>query len=129
MTTREHARRRTASQDLLDRITELKQLDDQRHRLPPWAPELSEIARKVAEKTRELWEVVNMPRVTVGPTSGGGWQVSGQSQTYKTQSEAARAAREALMKSDGGELVIKGRDGKVREQNTIGRKDPRMSKG
>jgi hypothetical protein len=33
------------------------------------------------------------------------------------------------MRSGGGELVIKGRDGKVRDQSTIGRKDPRKSKG
>jgi hypothetical protein len=33
------------------------------------------------------------------------------------------------MRSGGGELVIKGRDGKVRDQRTIGRKDPRKSKG
>jgi hypothetical protein len=33
------------------------------------------------------------------------------------------------MRSGGGELVIKGRDGKVREESTIGRKDPPKSKG
>lgn len=66
-----------------------------------------------------------MPRATVGPKAGGGWQVSGDSQSYKTQAAAEQAARRQLQTSGGGELVIKGRDGKIREQNTIGRADPR----
>ena len=69
-----------------------------------------------------------MPRVTVGPKSGGEWQVSGDSQTYKTQREAEQAARTQLA-NGGGELVVKGRDGRIRMQNTIGRPDPRRSKG
>jgi hypothetical protein len=115
--------------ELLQRIEELRQLDALRARTPRWSPEFEAVNSKLAEKEREVLEVTEMSRETVGPKSGGGWQMSGRSQTYKTQIEAARAAREALMKSDGGELVIKGRDGKIREQNTIGRKDPRRSKG
>ena len=69
-----------------------------------------------------------MPRVTVGPKSGGGWQVSDDGRTYKTQREAGQAARRRL-KDGGGELVVKGRDGRVRMQDTIGRPDPRKSKG
>ena len=69
-----------------------------------------------------------MPRVTVGPKSGGGWQVSGDDQTYRTQREAEQSARRQLG-NGGGELVVKGRDGRVRVQNTIGRPDPRRSKG
>ncbi|MFL5768549.1 MAG: DUF2188 domain-containing protein [Chloroflexota bacterium] len=70
-----------------------------------------------------------MPRVTVGPKTDGGWQVSGENQTYKTQAEAQQAARRQLANTGGGELVVKGRDGRVRIQNTIGRPDPRRSKG
>lgn len=69
-----------------------------------------------------------MPRVTVGPKTGGGWQVSGDPQTYKTQREGELAARKQLA-NGGGELVVKGRDGRIRMQNTIGRPDPRRSKG
>jgi hypothetical protein len=70
-----------------------------------------------------------MPRVTVGPKTGGGWQVTGEDQTFQTQAEAEQAARRQLTSTDGGELVVKGRDGRVRMQNTIGRPDPRRSRG
>ena len=70
-----------------------------------------------------------MTRVTVGPKSGGGWQVSGEQQTFGTQAEAEAAARRVLRQTGGGELVIKGRDGVVRLQNTFGQRDPRKSKG
>jgi hypothetical protein len=70
-----------------------------------------------------------MPRVTVGPKADGGWQVSGDSQSYETQAVAEQAARRQLESSGGGELVVKGRDGRVRMQNTIGRPDPRRTKG
>jgi hypothetical protein len=70
-----------------------------------------------------------MPRVTVGPKSGGGWEVSGERQTFRTQREGEQAARRRLATSGGGELVIKGRDGKIRMQNTIGRPDPRRTRG
>ena len=69
-----------------------------------------------------------MPKVTVGPGTGAGWQVSGDSQTYKTRREAEQAARRQLA-NGGGELVVKGQDGRVRMQNTIGRPDPRRSRG
>jgi hypothetical protein len=70
-----------------------------------------------------------VPRVTVGPKAGGGWQVTGSDQDFRTQAEAEKAARQQLTTSGGGELVVKGRDGRVRMQNTIGRADPRGSKG
>ena len=69
-----------------------------------------------------------MPRVTVGPKTGDGWQVTGEQQTFKTQREAEQATRRQLG-NGGGELVVKGRDGRIRVQNTIGRPDPRRSKG
>ena len=70
-------------------------------------------------------------RLTVGLKSGGGWQVSGggTSGEFRTQGEAVMAARQELLSSGGGELVVKGRDGKVRAQDTVGRKDPRRTKG
>ena len=69
-----------------------------------------------------------MPRVTVDPKTGGGWQVTGEQQSLKTQREADQAARRQLAKG-GGELVVKSRDRRIRMQNTIGRPDPRRSKG
>jgi hypothetical protein len=117
------------AEELLLRVKELKRLDALRERTPRWSPEYAAVNKEVAQQRRHVLEVMDMPRVTVGPKSTGGWQVSGQSQTFKTQTEAASAARDALMRSDGGELVIKGRDGKVREESTIGRPDPRRSKG
>ncbi len=70
-----------------------------------------------------------MPRVTVGPISSGGWQVTGEPGSYGTQSEALAVARRQLVGTGGGELVVKGRDGKVRDQRTIGRRDPRGTRG
>jgi Uncharacterized protein conserved in bacteria (DUF2188) len=66
-----------------------------------------------------------MARVTVGPKSDG-WQVSGGIGIFKTQRDAMAAARRGLETSWGGELVVRNRDGKVREQGAI---DPRKSKG
>jgi len=70
-----------------------------------------------------------MARVTVGPKSDGGWQVTGDNQTFRTQADAEQAARRQLRTSGGGELLVKGRDGKIRLQNTIRRTDPRRTKG
>jgi Uncharacterized protein conserved in bacteria (DUF2188) len=55
--------------------------------------------------------------------------VSSQSEDYPTQEEAVQAARIVLINAGGGELVVKGQDGRVRQQDTIGRPDPRSSKG
>ena len=38
---------------------------------------------------------------------------------YKTQGEAVDAARQTLRKQGGGELIIKGRDGRIRSKDTI----------
>jgi hypothetical protein len=62
-----------------------------------------------------------MADVTVGPRSRGGWQVNGEGGNYKTQAEAVAAARRRLLEPGGGELVVKGRNGRIRMQNTIGR--------
>lgn len=46
------------------------------------------------------------------------------SSVHKTQREAEAAARQMLRNSGGGELTTKGRDGKIRSKDTIGRRDP-----
>lgn len=46
-----------------------------------------------------------------------------------TQQSGIDKARRELVQTGGGELAIKGRDGKVRDQNTIGRRDPEKSNG
>lgn len=43
---------------------------------------------------------------------------------YNTQAEAAAEARKHLENSGGGELEIKGRDGKIRSKDTIAKPDP-----
>jgi hypothetical protein len=71
-------------------------------------------------------------RRTVTPKAGGaGWMVTGgiDTETYPTQAAAQAAAEADLMARGGGEVLIKGEDGRIREQNTIGRPDPRSSKG
>jgi hypothetical protein len=40
---------------------------------------------------------------------------------YRTQAEAEHAARAELLASGGGELVVKGKDGKVRDQTMVGK--------
>jgi hypothetical protein len=69
---------------------------------------------------------------SVGPIKGGGWEVSGTAirpVQVKTQGEGVVEARRQLERTGGGELVVKGRDGKVRDKSTIGRPDPRKTKG
>lgn len=52
------------------------------------------------------------------------------SSLHNTQAEAAKAAREALKSSGGGELKIKGQDGKIRAKDTIPpKRDPYPPKG
>jgi hypothetical protein len=115
--------------DLLRRIGELQQLDRLRKEAPRRSTEYEELVRRIEQKAREVLEVVKVPRVTVGPKAGGGWQVSGQSQDYLTQEEAVQAARNQLINAGGGELVVTRSDGRIRQQDTIGRPDPRESKG
>jgi hypothetical protein len=65
-----------------------------------------------------------MPRVTVARIAGG-WQVTNEDRRFGTAAEAEIAARRQLEESGGGELVVKGRGGKVLMQDKIGRPDPR----
>jgi hypothetical protein len=51
-------------------------------------------------------------------------------QSSETQKEAIEKARELVEKSGGGELVTHGRDGKIREKDTIPpAKDPFPPRG
>ena len=71
---------------------------------------------------------------TVGPDGKGKWreQVDSNSKngsTHPTQKEAIEAAKKK-MEDRGGELTIKGRNGRIRDKNTIPpANDPRSSKG
>lgn len=60
----------------------------------------------------------------VVPNSGGGWDVkkSGASRSSAhtgTQAEAIQRAREIVGNSGGGEVRIHGRDGQIRDSNTV----------
>jgi len=46
----------------------------------------------------------------------------------KTQTAGVAEARRQLARTGGGELRLKGRDGKVRDSTTVARPDPRKSK-
>jgi Uncharacterized protein conserved in bacteria (DUF2188) len=71
---------------------------------------------------------------TVTPHSDG-WSVekpgaSRASSVHATQQQAIDAARGYLQNEGGGELAVKGRDGRVRDQDTIPHgNDPRSSRG
>lgn len=61
---------------------------------------------------------------TVSRRPDGTWEnkrndASRASTTHKTQKGAADKAKEQLKKSGGGELTIKGEDGKIRSKDTI----------
>lgn len=43
---------------------------------------------------------------------------------HDTQRDAAAAAKQHLLNSGGGDLSIKGVDGRIRSKDTIGRPDP-----
>ena len=74
---------------------------------------------------------VSKPGQHVVP-KGGKWAVrkagaSRASGTFKTQQEAVNRGK-TLAKSEGTELYIHGRDGRIRERNSYGR-DPVLPKG
>ena len=72
---------------------------------------------------------------TVSQREDGQWanarhDASRASSLHPTQQEAIDAARENLANQGGGELNIHGRDGRIREKDTIHPgNDPRSSKG
>lgn len=70
----------------------------------------------------------------VGPKSTGtGWQnvnPSGGTTSHRKQETAIKQARTELRRSGGGELIVEGRDGQIRDKYTVGRaKDPRSTSG
>jgi hypothetical protein len=65
----------------------------------------------------------------VVPSDEGGWEIKGphaqrSSVHFETQSEAYDRARQIVGNLGGGEVVIHGRDGQIRNSNTIDRPDP-----
>ena len=61
-----------------------------------------------------------------------GWAIKGAgspkaTKVFDTQKQAIQRGRE-IAKRQGSELLIHGRDGRIREKNTYGR-DPRPAKG
>lgn len=64
-----------------------------------------------------------------------GWNIKAEGQDTpvaqtRTQKEAIDAARQMLMDNPiGGEIMIHGRDGRIRDNRTINRKDNPHSKG
>jgi len=64
-----------------------------------------------------------MPRKHVVP-NGKGWSVKTPGvaipdSTHRTQRAAEQAAKEALGRAGGGEVAIHGRDGRIRDQDTV----------
>jgi hypothetical protein len=60
----------------------------------------------------------------VVPNRGGGWDVkkpgaSRASSHHDTQAEAEARAKEILARSGGGEAVIHGQDGRIRDSDTV----------
>lgn len=63
----------------------------------------------------------------------GGWAVRGEgngraTSVHDTQREAIDAARE-IARNRGGELLIHGRDGRIRERDSVGNNDSFPPKG
>jgi hypothetical protein len=70
----------------------------------------------------------------VGPrTTGKGWQnldPKGKTTYHRTQQNAEKRAGEDLKRSGGGERITQGRDGKIRNKDTIKpANDPRGTEG
>ena len=65
-----------------------------------------------------------MGRRVVGPHRDGGWQVkapnaSRASSLHTNQADAIDRARSILSNTGGGELTIQGRDGRIRDSDTV----------
>lgn len=94
--------------------------------------------RKFGKLIGEVSEEVNMGTNNerhVVPAKEGGWDVvkpgsDRVSSHHDTQADAIGRAREIIRNAGGGELNIHGRDGRIREKDTIPKgNDPRSSKG
>jgi hypothetical protein len=73
-------------------------------------------------------------RRIVGPSSTGrGWQnvdPKGTTSQHRTQANAEKRAAADLRKAGGGERITRGRDGRIRDKDTIKlAPDPRATKG
>ncbi len=142
---------RREGQQGLDMLTEMLFVSipptrTQRRTLPPIDPDVRVSKRKVVP---DLSAFDAPSEVRDGVYRGGmtpankrtvtprekGWSVekpgaNRASSVHETQKEAVAAARQILKNGGGGELAIKGRDGAVRDQDTIKPgNDPRRSKG
>ncbi len=63
-------------------------------------------------------------RRNVTPSGDGNWAVhrpgtSRASSVHPTQADAIQRARESLVRDGGGELTIHGRDGRIRDSDTV----------
>lgn len=72
--------------------------------------------------------------VSPEPGAGKGWIVDQAGPTppvatLRTQREAIARARDELARLGGGELEIRGRNGRIREARTLGVKENRRSRG
>jgi hypothetical protein len=70
-------------------------------------------------------------REVVPSKTGTGWDVKGgQKNTHhQTQANAEKAAKQDLRRKSGGEVVIHGRDGRIRDKDTVPpAKDPNPPK-
>lgn len=70
-----------------------------------------------------------MANYSVQPNGDGNWEVKKEkgeraSGVFDTKKEALERGRELTLNSGGGELRIKGEDGKIQNTNTLGKKDP-----
>ena len=96
-----------------------------RTRLRPTSNEVAGPARAGGEPRRSGAGSGRAARRTVTPKAGGGWTVGGgrRSRKFRTQADAEHAARAELLTTGGGELVVRGKDGKVRDKTTVGKVD------
>jgi hypothetical protein len=67
--------------------------------------------------------------ITVGPDPRGGWcttpagsgdEVSDESQSFRTKAEAVTAAVRRAESAERGQVVIKGRNGRIQSERTYG---------
>ncbi len=71
-----------------------------------------------------------MARKHVVPVPGGGWAVKTPGRplpnsTHRTQDSAEKAAKQAVKYHGGGEVIVHGRDGRIRDSDTVApAKDP-----
>lgn len=111
-----------------------KRLRDQARELPAQMPYIS---RNASQAVMPRQKGVVMPkgnRRHVVPSPKGGWDVkkpgsSRASAHARTQSQAEKIAKQILKKQGGGEATTHGRDGRIRDSDTVPpAKDPHPPK-